>query len=85
MAITKKIINLEQLDKELGGFGLCSSPLENGELLITIAEHSTISEADLVKAIESHKAVFPPSPLERKAALLERLGITEEEAKLLLG
>lgn len=83
--ITTKKINLGQLDQELGGFGLSSSPLENGELLVIAVEHSPVTEAQLEAAIDKHVAVDEEAIRKAtKDALLARLGITEDEAKLLL-
>ena len=84
MAITSKTINLSQLDAELGGFGLSMNETDPENKIILPADNSPISESELEVAIANHIAVFPPSIAEAKAALLAKLGITEDEAKLLL-
>ena len=92
MATTSKKINLEQLDKELGGFGLIADFNNPKEKLISPAEESQISEDELEEAISNHIAVDWEAELAakaaanaaEKAALLQRLGITADEAKLLL-
>jgi hypothetical protein len=87
MAITSKDINLVQLDKELGGQGLVADFNDPDNKLILPADNSTISEYELEAAIKAH--VAQPTEADAKAAqrqaLLERLGITESEAQLLLG
>jgi hypothetical protein len=87
MAITSKEINLAQLDKELGGQGLVADFNDPDNKLILPADNSTISEYELESAIAAH--VAQPTETDSKAAekeaLLARLGITADEAKLLLG
>lgn len=88
--ITNKKINLTQLDQELGGYGLSSSPLENGELLVVVVEHSPITENELADAIEKH--VAGPTEIEIKMAnrqqgidKLKELGLTDDQISALLG
>ncbi len=86
MAITSKEINLRQLDKELGGQGLIANFNDSNNKLILTAENSTVTEANLQTAIDVHIAIDDKVIKEHeRAALLERLGITEDEARLLLG
>ena len=56
MAITSKEINLEQLDKELGGLGLCANFNDPKKKLIVPAENSTVTEDELKNAIDAHVA-----------------------------
>ncbi len=51
-----KVINLAQLDKETGGFGLSSSETE-----IVVVEGSPVTEELLRSAIKAHIAVVPLS------------------------
>jgi hypothetical protein len=87
MAITSKQINLAQLDKELGGKGLIADFNDPDNKLILPADGSTITEYELEAAIKVH--VAQPTEADARAAqrqlLLDRLGITKEEAQLLLG
>jgi hypothetical protein len=87
MAITSKEINLAQLDKELGGKGLIADFNDPDNKLILPADNSTISEYELEAAIKIH--VAQPTEADAKAAqrqlLLDQLGISADEAKLLLG
>jgi len=86
MAITNKEINLSQLDKELGGQGLIGDFNDPSKKLVLPSENSTITEAQLKSAIEAHQAIDEAAiTATDKAALLARLGITADEAKLLLG
>jgi len=85
MAITNKEINLAQLTDELGGKGLVAnfSDLENK--LILPAEGVALTEKQLADAIRNHVAIDDSAArAAARSAVLERLGITESEAKLLL-
>jgi len=85
MAITSKEINLSQLSKELGGKGLIADFNDDKKKVITAAEGVTLSDKDLEDAISAHVAVDEAKAnATAKAALLAKLGITAEEAKLLL-
>jgi hypothetical protein len=85
MAITSKDINLAQLDKELGSKGLIADFNDLQKKLIQPCAESNVTEAELEAAIKVHVAVDDNAEREAaKAALLDRLGITAEEAKLLL-
>ena len=57
---TTKAINLQQLDTETGGHGLCG-----GEGVVVAVEGSPLTEEQLKAAIAKHKAVMPPSPEEQ--------------------
>jgi hypothetical protein len=81
MAITSKEINLEQLSAELGNKGLIGDFNDPKKKVILPAEGVEIEESELLEAIANHVAV---SKEEQKKELLEKLGITEDEAKLLL-
>lgn len=85
MAITSKEINLDQLCREIGKTGLIADFSDLKKKIILPDDLSTITEEELEIAISKHKAIDEQAL--RKAArdsLLDRLGITEEEAKLLL-
>ena len=76
---TTKQINLAQLDQELGGHGLCGSDTE-----ILAVEGSPVTKKKLAAAIKAHVYIDPNAErIAARAALLERLGITEDEAALL--
>ncbi len=76
---TTKEINLAQLDQELGGHGLCGS---EGE--VVAVEGSPVTKKELTAAIKAHVYVDPNAEKNAaRAALLERRGITEDEAALL--
>lgn len=86
MAITSKEINLAQLSQELGGKGLIADFNDPNNKLILPADGVTLTEKQLSDAITAHVAVDEQAvKATQKAALLERLGITAEEAQLLLG
>ena len=85
MAITNKEINLSQLDKELGSQGLIADFTNPTEKLILPCESSNLSEAELEAGIAKHVAIDDVAvAATAKAALLKRLGITADEAALLL-
>jgi hypothetical protein len=86
MAITSKEINLAQLDNELGGQGLIANFEDLNNKIIKPADNSTVTEEELEAGIAAHIAIDEVAvKAAQKAALLERLGITEAEARLLLG
>jgi hypothetical protein len=89
MAITSKEINLFQLDKELGGQGLCADFNDPKKKIITMADESTITEAELENAIKDH--VAGPSEQEIKVlnreagiAKLKELGFTDDQINALI-
>ena len=88
MAITSKEINLFQLDKELGSQGLCADFNDPKNKIITIADESTLTEAELEAGIAAHIA----EPTDEEIRLLNRkeglaklteLGFTLEQLKAL--
>lgn len=82
---TSKEINLSQLDQELGGFGLCMNEENPAQKIIGVADGSSVTKEQLAEAIENHIAIDTQAELATaKASLLAKLGITQEEAKLLL-
>jgi hypothetical protein len=87
MAITSKEINLAQLDQELGGKGLIADFNDPDNKIILPADGVTLTEKKLSDAIKAH--VAQPTEADVRAAqrqlVLDRLGITAEEAQLLLG
>ena len=85
MAITSKEINLSQLDQELGSKGLVANFNDPNNKIIKPADNSTVTETQLEAAIAAHIAIDEEAiKATAKAALLAQLGITEEQAKLLL-
>jgi len=85
MATTSKIINLVQLDKELGSKGLIADFNDATNKLILAAEGSNVTDEQLQAAIASHIAVDDYAVCEAaKAALLVKIGITADELQTLL-
>lgn len=85
MAITSKAINLVQLDSELGSKGLIADLTDPKKKIIFPSELSDVTEAQLEAAISSHVAIDEEaSKATQKAEILARLGITAEEAKVIL-
>jgi len=86
MIKVNKEINLYQLDQELNGKGLIANNDKNLAILeVGLAENNDASEAELKLAIDAHIAIDEAEArATAKAALLAQLGITEEQAKLLL-
>jgi len=89
MAITSKAINLDQLDKELGGKGLCADLNDAKKKVIIPAGGSTVTEDELEAAIEAH--VAQPDEMEIRQlnreqgiAKLKELGFTEDQITALL-
>jgi hypothetical protein len=86
MAITSKEINLAQLDEELGGKGLIADFNDAKKKLILPSDNSNLTEEELEAGIAAHVAIDENAARKaQRAALLAQLGITEEQAKLLLG
>jgi len=85
MAITNKEINLAQLSKELGNKGLIGDFNDSKKKLILVADGVELTDKELDDAIAAHIAIDEAEARENaKAALLNKLGITAEEAALLL-
>jgi len=85
MAITNKEINLAQLSKELGNKGLIGDFNDTKKKLILAADGVELTDKELDDAIAAHIAIDEAEARENaKAALLNKLGITAEEAALLL-
>jgi hypothetical protein len=89
MAITSKNINLFQLDQELGGQGLNGDFNDARKKIITVADNSTVTEAELEAAIAAH--VAQPTEQEVKVlnrtqgmAKLKELGFTDDQITALL-
>ena len=86
MAITSKEINLVQLDQELTGQGLCADFNDPKKKLIVPANNSTVTEDDLKTAIAAHVAIDDYAVRQaQRQVILDRLGLTADEAQLLLG
>lgn len=85
MIVVDKKINLSQLDKEYNSQGLYLYIDENGQTIVSLTENNKGNDKDLQKAIDKHIAIDEAEVNAiAKAALLSKLGITAEEAKLLL-
>jgi len=85
MAITSKEINLGQLSIELGGKGLIADFNDAKKKLILPADGVELTDAELKSAIDAHIAINQDeASATAKAELLTQLGITEEQARLLL-
>jgi ribonuclease I len=89
MAITSKEINLEQLDQELGGQGLCADFNDPKKKIITAAEGSTVTEDEIKNAIAEH--IAGPSQEEIRIlnrnqglAKLKELGFTDDQISAML-
>ena len=90
MAITSKEINLEQLDKELGGQGLCADFNDSKKKIIVPADNSTVTETQLEAAITAHVAGPTEAEVtqlnkEQGLAKLKELGFTDDQISALLG
>ena len=90
MTITSKEINLSQLDKELGGQGLCGDFNDPNNKIIKPADGSTISEYELEAAISAHVAGPTEAEViqlnrEQGLAKLKELGFTDAQISALLG
>lgn len=90
MAITSKKINLSQLDKELGGYGLTADFNDSENQLILATENSPVTEEELEAAISVHIAGPTQDEIiqlnrEQGLAKLKELGFTDEQISALLG
>lgn len=86
MAITSKEINLGQLSKELGNKGLIADFNDAKKKLILPADGVELTEHELKEAIDKHVAIDEKAERDAKRqAILDRLNLTADEAKLLLG
>jgi hypothetical protein len=86
MIKVNKKINLHQLDQELNGKGLVATNNENNEIVeIGLADNNDATEAQLQSAIAAHVAIDEAeAKATARATILNRLGLTAEEAALLL-
>lgn len=89
MITTNKKINLEQLDFELGSFGLVADFNDPQKQLIGVADNSPVTEEQLAEAIENH--IAGPSQEEIKLlnreqgiAKLKELGLTDDQITALI-
>jgi hypothetical protein len=89
MATTNKVINLGQLNDELGGQGLVADFNDLNNIIIKPADNSTVTETQLEAAITSHIA----GPTEEEIKMLNRqegiaklkeLGFTDDQITALL-
>ena len=79
---TNKTINLTQLDKELGGFGLCMNEEDPTKKIVAVADGSAVTLAELEAGIAAHNAIFVEPTVQEKLA---SVGLTIEELKAALG
>ena len=77
---TTKEINLAQLDAELGGHGLCGADIE-----VVAVDGSPVTEAQLMAAIKTHKAVWPPTREEIITEAIEGAKSLDELKSTLVG
>jgi len=89
MAITSKEINLQQLDQELGGKGLCADFNDPKKKLIIPADGSNVTEDEIKAAIASHVAEPSQEQIiklnrEQGLAKLKELGFTDDQISALL-
>ena len=86
MAITSKEINLGQLSRELGNKGLIADFNDPKKKLILPAEGVELTEDELKNAIAAHVAIDQNAENETKRqAILDRIGLTADELKTILG
>ena len=87
MAITSKEINLAQLDKELGSKGLCADFNDAKKKIITVADHSNVTEKELEDAIVAHIAIDEDKVKAQAKATAEgklaALGLTIDDLRAL--
>ena len=89
MTITSKEINLDQLDQELGGEGLCADFNDPKKKVIVPADNSKITEAELEAAIKAHVAKPTQDQViklnrEQGMEKLKELGFTDDQISALL-
>jgi hypothetical protein len=85
MATTSKEINLAQLSKELGNKGLIGDFNDVKKKIILPADGVELTEAELKAAIDLHIAIDDVAVKNAaRQEILDRLGLTAEEAALLL-
>jgi hypothetical protein len=86
MAITSKEVNLTQLGIELGGKGLIADFTDPKKKLILPADGVDLTEDELKDAIAKHVAIDDDAERQaRREAIADRIGLTADELKLLLG
>ena len=89
MITTDKKINLEQLDSELGSFGLIADFNDPKKQLIGVADNSPVTEEQLAEAIENHIASASREEIrllnkEQGIAKLKELGFTDDQITALI-
>jgi hypothetical protein len=87
MIKVNKKVNLAQLDQEYNSKGLNGVLDDKGDYVeIGLASNNTGSEEELKECLDKHIAKdLEAERIVQKAALLAKLGITEDEVQLLLG
>ena len=83
MAITSKEINLIQLDKELGSKGLICNFNDPKKKIVSPADDSDVTEAQLEAAILAHVAL--PEPELTVEDKLASVGLSVTDLKTALG
>lgn len=85
--ITDKEINLDQLDKELGSYGLCADFNNPKAKIIKTADNSPISDEELEIGIKNHLAIDEKAEAAIKRAVAEAklaaLGLTVDDLRAL--
>lgn len=81
-ASANKAVNLEQLDAELGGHGLC---LNGDGSIILVASDSPVTRAELEAAIGAHVAEFPPDPDDEFRSAIESAATVDDLKAAILG
>jgi hypothetical protein len=84
--LVDKEINLYQLDQELNGMGLNATHGEDGKIIeVFLADNNTATEDELRSVVEAHVAINEVNvKAAQKSAILERIGLTEEELQIVL-
>jgi hypothetical protein len=86
MIVVNKKINLSQLDKEYNSQGLYLYVDEEGQTIVSLTENNNGNEKDLKKAIDQHVAIDDAEVKQaQRQVIADRLGLTADELKLLLG
>ena len=85
--ITSKVINLHQLDVELGGQGLSTNDNDPTAIVIVTADESTVTQAQLEAGVAAHVAIpyVDPDAATRTSGRIHALslGYTQAQAEVL--
>ena len=86
MIKVNKKINLSQLDKELNGMGLNANSIDGEIIEVYLTEHNTATEKELKDVIAKHIAIDEKAvKAAAKQVILDRIGLTADELKTILG